>query len=124
MNHLGVALGDAFGLFWVFGWISGKMDEINKSGEFWGLTPRRRDPTQQCKSMPRSGISTPWCCREGGFDKPQIRQGVAKLHRGEGLIRSLAVLCRGVALFTDMCIYHVFLFRYSEDLSIGLMRTL
>ena len=43
-------LGDVF--FWRvyefsfdFGWISGKMDEISKSGQFRGPTPWRRDPT-------------------------------------------------------------------------------
>ena len=34
MNHLGVVFSDAFGLFWVFGWISGKRDEIKKTGQF------------------------------------------------------------------------------------------
>ena len=33
--------------FGVFGWISGKRDEISKSGQFRGPTPRRRDPMQQ-----------------------------------------------------------------------------
>ena len=32
--------------FGVFGWISGKIDEISKSGQFRGPTPRRRDPMQ------------------------------------------------------------------------------
>ena len=80
-----------------FGWISGKMDEISKFGQFRGLTLRRRDPTQQRKSTPR-------CSREGGLDKPQVR--------------------RGVALFTYMCFCHVLSFRYSDDLSIGLMKIL
>ena len=62
--------------------------------------------------------------REGGLDKPQVCRGVAKLHRGEGLRYNVAVLRRGVALFTDMCFCHVLLFLYSEDLAIGLMRTL
>ena len=55
--------------------------------------------------------------REGGLGKPWVR-------RGEGLRRNVAVLIHGVALFTDVCFCHVLLFRYSEDLSIGLMRTL
>ena len=38
-----VTLLDYFG---VFGWISGKMNKISKSGQFQGPTPRRRDPTQ------------------------------------------------------------------------------
>ena len=49
--------------------------------------------------------------REGGLDKPPVRRSVAMLHRG-------------VTLFTDMCFCHVLLFRYSEDLFIGLMRTM
>ena len=78
---------------------------------------RRRDPTQQRRSMQRRG-------REGGLDKPRIRRGVTKLRCGEGLPRRVAVQCRGVVLFTDMCFCHVLLFSYSEDLSIGLMRIL
>ena len=31
--------------FGVFGWISGYKDENNKSGQFRGPMPRRRDPT-------------------------------------------------------------------------------
>ena len=58
------------------------------------------------------------------MDKPQVRRGVAKLHRGEGLCRNIAVLRRGVALFINMCFCHVLLFRYSEDLFIVLMSTL
>ena len=100
-----------------FGWISGKMDEINKSGQFRGPTPQRRAPTQQRKSTLRRGMPTPQHGREGGLDKPRVRRGIAKLRR-------IAVLCHGVALFTDMCFCHVLLFRYSEDLSIELMRTL
>ena len=30
--------------FGVFEWISGKIDEISKSGQFRGPTSRRRDP--------------------------------------------------------------------------------
>ena len=55
---------------------------------------------------------------------PRIRRGVANLLCGEGLRSSVAVLRHGVVLFIDMCFYHVLLFCYSEDLSIGLMRTL
>ena len=62
-------------------------------------------------------MSTPRHDREGGLDKPRVRRGIEKLRRGEGLRRN-------VALFTDMCFCHVFLFRYSKDLSIRLMRTL
>ena len=43
--------------FGVFGWISGKRDEISKSGKFRGPTPRRRDPTQQRRSMPCRGMA-------------------------------------------------------------------
>ena len=48
------------------GWISRKMNEISKSGQFRGPTLQRRDPTQRRRSMPRRGI-------EGGLDKPQVR---------------------------------------------------
>ena len=44
--------------FKVFGWIYGKIDEINKSRSFRGPTPRCRDPTQQRTSTPRRGMST------------------------------------------------------------------
>ena len=90
--------------FGVFGWISGKMDEIGKYGQFRGPMPWRRDPTQ------RRG-------REGGLDKPRVC-------RGEGLCRSVAMPRHGVALFIDMCFCHVLLFFYFEDLSIRQMRTL
>ena len=69
-------------------------------------------------------MSTPQSGREGALDKPRVCQGIAKLRRNEGLRRNIAVLRRGVALFIDMCFCHVWLFRYSEDLSFGLMRTL
>ena len=69
-------------------------------------------------------MSTPRRSHEGGLDKPQVCRGIAKLHRGKDLLHNIAVLRRGVALFTDMCFCHVLLFRYSEDLSIRLMRTL
>ena len=110
--------------FGVFGWISGKMDEINKFVKFRGPMLWRRDPMQQRKFTPRHGMSRPRRDREGGLDKPWVRRGVAKLCCCEGLRRSVEVLRHGVALFTDMCFCHVFLFRYSEDLSIRLMRTL
>ena len=80
-------LGDFF--FWRvyefsfdFGWISGKRDEINKSGQFRGPTPQCRDPTAQRKSKPRCGMFTLRRDREGGLDKPRVRRGVAKLCRG------------------------------------------
>ena len=60
-------------------------------------------------------------CQNG---TPRVRRGVAKLRCGEGLHRSIAIIRRGIALFTEMCFCHVLLFYYSEDLSIGLMRTL
>ena len=64
--------------------------------------------------------------QEGGLDKPRVRRGIENLRSRviAKLRRSVAVLRRGVALFIDMCFCHVFLFRYFEDLSIGLMRTL
>ena len=94
INHLGVVFSDAFGLLWVFGWISRKRDEICKSGQFRGFMPRRRDPMQ-------------WRGQEGGLGKLPVRQGVATVHSME-----IFVFC--LVLF----------FRCYEDLSIGLMRTL
>ena len=35
-THLGVVFSEAFGLLWVFGWISEKNDEISKSGQISG----------------------------------------------------------------------------------------
>ena len=63
--------------FGVFSWIYGIRDEISKSVQFQGPTPWRKDPTQQRKSTPRRGMSTPRCCREGGLDKPQVRRSYA-----------------------------------------------
>ena len=79
MNHLGVVFDDAFGLFWVFDWISGKVDEIIKSGQFRGPTSRRKDPTQ-------------WRGREGGLEKPWVRRGEG-LHRSVATIHSKEILC-------------------------------
>ena len=60
-----------------FGWISEKVDEFNKSRQFRGPMPRRKDPTprrrvptQQCKSTPQRDL-------EGGLDKPRVCRGVA-----------------------------------------------
>ena len=56
------------------------------------------------------------------MDKPRVL-----LCRDEGLRRSVAVLRPDVAIVHSMEIFvffFVLLFRYSEDLSIGLMRTL
>ena len=64
--------------FGIFDWISGKMDEINKSRQFRGPMSRCRDPTQ------RRGL-------EGGLDKPRVCRGVAKLCRGEGLRRNVTM---------------------------------
>ena len=65
----------------------------------------------------RHGMSTPRRDRGGGLYKAWVRRGIANLHHSEGLRRS-------IALFTDRCFCHDLLFRYSEDLSIGQMRTL
>ena len=61
-----------------------------------------------------------------GLDKPRVRRGVAELRRGEGLLCGEG-LRRGVATVHNMEIFvfcFVLFFRCSEDLSIGLMRTL
>ena len=62
MNHLRVVFGDVFGLFWVFGWISGKMDKISKSGNFGvlGLSvgiPRSSVGPRQGVACPRRGAA-------------------------------------------------------------------
>ena len=45
--------------FGIFGWISGKRDELSANlGKFRGPTPRHRDPTQQRRSTPRRAMST------------------------------------------------------------------
>ena len=77
-----------------FGWISGKMDEISK---FQGPTPQRRDPMQQRRSMPRHGMSMPQRSREGGLDKPWVRRGVAKLHRGAWKFLCFVLFCFSIA---------------------------
>ena len=59
---------------------------------------------------PHQGMAWP----RGGLDKPRVH-------------RSVEVLLRGVATVHNMEIFvfcFVLLFHYSEDLSIGLMRTL
>ena len=56
-THLGDVFLESIRVFiLIFGWISGKMDEISKSGV---PTLRRMDPTQQHRSTPRRGMSTP-----------------------------------------------------------------
>ena len=60
-THLGVVFGDAFGLFlgfWLYFWKNGRNQQ--NLGNFWGPTPRRRDPTQQHRSTLRRGMSTSW----------------------------------------------------------------
>ena len=101
MNHLGVVFGDTFGLFWVFGWISGKMDKISKFGQFRGPKSWSRDPTQ-----PRG--------REGDLDKPRVHRAVAKLRRGKGLHRNVAMLRRGVFLRNHA-------YSFFEPLRLGLL---
>ena len=44
-THLGVVFGEAFGLFWSFGLISGKNGRDKQNlGKIRGLTSRRREP--------------------------------------------------------------------------------
>ena len=77
-THLGVVFSEAFGLLWVFGWISEKK---GRNQQIWANFGVLRHDVR----IPRSTVG------------PR----------------------RGVALFTDRCFYHVFLFHYSENLSIG-----
>ena len=58
MNHLGVVFDDAFGLFWVFGWISKKRDEISQSGQFLGVL-RRDIGIPRGNVSPRQGVACP-----------------------------------------------------------------
>ena len=93
-----------------FGWVRTHLGDVFLESIrvfFFWLDFWKKERNQQ---IPRSSVGS--------------RQGVAYPRRGEGLRRSVAVLCRGIVLFTDMCFCHVLLFRYSEDLPIGLMRTL
>ena len=75
--------------------------------------PRRKDPTQQRKSMP-------WRGREGGLDKPRVSRGVANLRHGEGLHHSIVVLHRSVTTVHNMEIF-VFLFFFVFPLLRGLV---
>ena len=83
-----------------FGCIFAKMDKINKNlGNFWVL---RHGVGITCNSVgPRQGVA------ESGVSYGLEYADVATIHSME-----IFVLC------------FVFLFRYSEDLSIGLMRIL
>ena len=73
--------------------------------------------------------STSWRGREGGLDEPRVRRGVANLHHDKGLRRNIVVLHGSVATVHRMEIFmflfcFILFFHCSEDLSIGLMRTL
>ena len=96
------------------------MDEISKSGQFRGPTPRHRDPTQQRKFKPRRGMSTPRRGREAGLDKPRVQQGVTKLRHDKGLRHGIAT---GHSM-EILCFCFILFIRCFEDLSIILMRTL
>ena len=86
----------------VFGWFSGKMEEIIKNlGNIGGPSPLRRDPSpQRSNASPQRG-------RVGRMARPRVR-------RDEATIHSMEMLCFCFVLF----------FCCSEDLSIGLIRTL
>ena len=58
-THLGYVFLKIIRFSFDFGWIFGKIEKISKSGQFRGPTSWRRDPTQQHKSTPRCGMSTP-----------------------------------------------------------------
>ena len=62
---------------------------------------------------PHQGVA----CPRRGVAERRLGQALGTPRRSEGLRR-------GVALFTDMCFCRVLLFRYFEDLSSRLMRTL
>ena len=66
-------------------------------------------------------IPTPQRGREGRLARSRVRRGVAQL------CHNVVVLCRDEATVHSMemlCFCFVLFFRCSEDLSIGLMRTL
>ena len=120
-THLGVVFGDAFGLFWG-SWLDFWKKEKNQQnlGNFRGLTPRCKDPHAavlvHVAAWPR-----------GGFDKLWVRHIIAVLCRGEGLHRSVVVLCHGIATIHGMelsVFCFVLFFHCYEDLSIVQMRTL
>ena len=70
---------------------------------------------------------TPQRGREGGFFHPRVCRSEAELRLNEELRRSVAVLRCGEATVHSMemlCFCFVLFFRYSEDLSIGLIRIL
>ena len=96
---MGVVFDDACDYFGVFSWISGKMDEFSKSRKFRGPTLRRKDPTQQRRSMPRRGMSTPLRDQEGGLDKPRVRRGVATVHSMENFC---VLFCFAIPLFRGL----------------------
>ena len=52
--HLGDVFLESIRVFFRF---LEKMEEINKSRQFWGPMQRRRDPKQQRRSMPKRGMS-------------------------------------------------------------------
>ena len=96
-THLGVVFDDTFGVFEVFGWIFGKIDQKRK---IWAITEVLRSG-----EGPRSGEGSP-CHSEAE------REGWPDL--GFATVHSMEMLCFCFVLF----------FRFSEDLSIGLIRTL
>ena len=106
-THLGVVFNDAFGLFEVFGWISEKMDEIRKIWAISGVL--HRGVGTLCSSLgPRQGVACP-------------RRNVAKRRLGQasGTPQQSTVHSMEIVVFC-----FVLFFRYSEDLSIGLIRAL
>ena len=62
-THLGVVFGDAFGLFWGFGWIYGKSDEISKIWANFRVLhhdvgiPRSSVGPRQGVACPRHGVA-------------------------------------------------------------------
>ena len=60
-------------------------------GNFKGLTPWRRDPTQ------RRG-------REGGLDKPRVHRGIAKLRRSVATVHSMKIFVFGFSIAPRTCL--------------------
>ena len=106
--------------FGVFCWISGKMDEISK---IWAISGALRCGV----GIPRSSVGLSqgmaFPCR--GVAEKGLGQASSKPQRSSAMPRRRPMSRRSYySQLVDFCVLFCFLFRYSEDFSIGLMRTL
>ena len=103
--------------FWLDFWKKGRNQQI---WEIFGVL--RRDV-----GIPRSRVGPRRSVAEREVWTASGTPRCSKASRGKGLRRSVAMLRRGVAPFHSMKFFvfcFVLFFRCSEELSIGLMRTL